>query len=52
VIGLLLDEHISPTLVSKLADLGMYAQSVPHVALAGRGDREYGNMHLITISRL
>ncbi|MGA3093735.1 MAG: DUF5615 family PIN-like protein [Terriglobales bacterium] len=40
MIGLLLDEHISPALVSWLADLGIYAQSVPHVGLAGRGDRE------------
>jgi len=40
VIGLLLDEHISPALVGRLADLGIYAQSVPHVGLAGRGDRE------------
>jgi predicted nuclease of predicted toxin-antitoxin system len=52
MIGLLLDEHISPALVSWLADLGIYAQSVPHVGLGGRGDREIGNMRWITISRL
>src|SRR5437763_608886 len=35
---LLLDEHISPALVDRLADVGVYAQSVPHVGLAGRSD--------------
>ncbi len=37
---LLLDENISPALVSRLADMGVYAQSVPHVGLSGRPDRE------------
>ncbi len=37
---LLLDEHISPTLVTRLAQLGVYAQSVPHVGLTGRTDAE------------
>lgn len=37
---LLLDEHISPALVGSLAELGIYAQSVPHVGLSGRPDRE------------
>lgn len=37
---LLLDEHISPTLVGRLADAGVYAQSVPHAGLSGRADRE------------
>ncbi len=37
---LLLDEHISPALVAKLAEVGVYAQSVPHVGLAGRADHE------------
>jgi predicted nuclease of predicted toxin-antitoxin system len=37
---LLLDEHISPALVARLADLGVYAQAVPHVGLGGRADRE------------
>lgn len=36
---LLLDEHISPTLVTRLAQLGVFAQSVPHVGLAGAPDR-------------
>ncbi len=37
---LLLDEHISPALVPRLSECGIYAQSVPHVGLAGRTDRE------------
>ena len=37
---LLLDEHISPSLVAKLAELGVYAQSVPHAGLIGLPDRE------------
>jgi predicted nuclease of predicted toxin-antitoxin system len=37
---LLLGEHISPALVHRLADLSVYAQSVPHVGLAGRADRQ------------
>jgi predicted nuclease of predicted toxin-antitoxin system len=40
VIRLLLDEHISPALVRRLADMGVYAQSVPHVGLSGRLDKE------------
>jgi predicted nuclease of predicted toxin-antitoxin system len=35
---LLLDENISPALVGRLAEVGVYAQSVPHVGLAGRAD--------------
>jgi hypothetical protein len=34
----LLDEHISPALVTRLADVGIYAQSVPHAGLAGQPD--------------
>lgn len=37
---LLLDEHISPALVSRLAERGVYAQSVPHVGMSGKSDRE------------
>lgn len=37
---LLLDEHISPSLVVRLAEVGIYAQSVPHVGLLGRPDHE------------
>jgi predicted nuclease of predicted toxin-antitoxin system len=40
VIRLLLDEHISPALMGRFADIGVYAQSVPHVGLAGRADRD------------
>ncbi len=40
MIRLLLDEHISPALVGRLAEFGVYAQSVPHVGLGGRRDRE------------
>jgi predicted nuclease of predicted toxin-antitoxin system len=36
---LLLDEHISPTLVQRLAGLGVFALSVPHVGLAGAPDK-------------
>jgi predicted nuclease of predicted toxin-antitoxin system len=35
---LLLDENISPALVARLATIGVYAQSVPHVGLRGRSD--------------
>jgi predicted nuclease of predicted toxin-antitoxin system len=35
---LLLDENISPSLVGRLAEAGIYAQAVPHVGLAGRAD--------------
>jgi predicted nuclease of predicted toxin-antitoxin system len=38
LIRLLLDENISPTLVRRLAELGIFAQSVPHVGLAGAPD--------------
>jgi predicted nuclease of predicted toxin-antitoxin system len=37
-VRLLLDEHISPALVGRLTEMGVYAQSVPHVGLAGRAD--------------
>ena len=45
---LLLDEHISPARVRRLAECGVYAQAVPHVGLSGRTDREvwkYGLDH-------
>ena len=35
---LLLDENVSPALVGRLAEVGVYAQSVPHVGLSGRAD--------------
>ncbi|HVZ18384.1 MAG TPA: DUF5615 family PIN-like protein [Terriglobales bacterium] len=43
---LLLDEHISPVLVTRLAEIGVYAQSVPHVGLMGRKDSEIWNFAL------
>jgi predicted nuclease of predicted toxin-antitoxin system len=35
----LLDEHLSPTLVSLMASLGCYSAAVPHVGLSGASDR-------------
>ena len=40
MIRLLLDENISPALVRRLGDMGVYAQSVPHLGLSGRLDHE------------
>jgi predicted nuclease of predicted toxin-antitoxin system len=34
----LLDEHLSPTLVSRMASLACYAVAVPHVGLSGAND--------------
>jgi predicted nuclease of predicted toxin-antitoxin system len=42
----LLDEHISPSLVGKLALMGVFAQSVPHAGVAGRADHEIWNYAL------
>ncbi len=36
---LLLGENISPALVGRLAEVGVYAQAVAHVGLSGRSDR-------------
>ena len=36
---LLLDENISPALVGRLAEVGVYAQAVAHVGLSSRSDR-------------
>lgn len=35
---LLLDEHISPTLVRRLADCGVFALSIVHCGLGGKSD--------------
>src|SRR5215471_19830581 len=43
---LLLDEHISPALVGRLAEIAVFAQSVPHVGLSGRTDTEIWNYAL------
>ena len=40
MIRLLLDENISPALVRRLGDMGVYAQAVPNVGLPGHSDRE------------
>lgn len=34
----LLDEHLSPTLVPRMASLGCYGVAVPHVGLSGASD--------------
>jgi predicted nuclease of predicted toxin-antitoxin system len=36
----LLDEHLSPTLASRLAALGFYGVAVPHIGLRGASDPE------------
>ncbi len=36
----LLDENISPALAAYLAEVGVFASSVPHIGLAGRPDHE------------
>ena len=46
---LLLDEHISPALVARLAEVGIYAQSVPHVGLAGRADHARDFIELLDV---
>lgn len=35
---LLIDEHLSPKLVQRAAELGIYALSVPHAGLGGKPD--------------
>jgi predicted nuclease of predicted toxin-antitoxin system len=35
----LLDEHLSPNLVSYIASVGCYGAAVPHVGLSGASDR-------------
>ena len=45
---LLLDEHISPTIVGFLAQMGVYSRAVPHVGLSGQPDSaiwEYALAH-------
>ena len=38
MIRLLLDEHISPSIVRRFAEEGVYAQSVSHIGLSGQSD--------------
>ena len=40
MIRLLLDEHISPSMVKRFGEEGVYAQSVPHIGLSGRPDHD------------
>jgi predicted nuclease of predicted toxin-antitoxin system len=40
VIRLLIDEHLSPRLVGRLAERGVYARHLAHVGLAGATDPE------------
>jgi predicted nuclease of predicted toxin-antitoxin system len=40
---LLLDEHISPALVRKLGEKGLYAEAVAHVGLSGEPDEHIWN---------
>jgi len=42
----LLDEHISPALVRKLAEKGLYAEAVAHVGLSGDPDEHIWNYAL------
>ena len=37
-INILLDEHISPRVVERLAQLGIFAQCVSHIGLSGKSD--------------
>jgi predicted nuclease of predicted toxin-antitoxin system len=43
---LLLDEHISPALVRKLGEKGLYAEAVAHVGLSGEPDEHIWNYAL------
>lgn len=40
MIRVLLDENVSPSLVGKLSDMGIYAIAVPHVGLSGEPDHK------------
>jgi len=40
LIRLLLDEHISPSLVGKLGDKGAFAVAAAHVGLSGEPDEQ------------
>jgi len=47
-VQLLLDEHISPTIVDLLVPMGVYCRAVPHVGLSGQPDSviwEYALAH-------
>ena len=40
MIRVLLDENVSPSLVGKLSDMGIYGVAVPHVGLSGEPDQK------------
>ena len=46
MIRLLLDEHISPSLVGKLGDKGVFAVAAVHVGLSGKPDEQIMNYAL------
>jgi len=49
---LLIDEHLSPRLVQWVAELGVYALSVPHAGLGGKSDAvlwHYAFQHDLTV---
>jgi predicted nuclease of predicted toxin-antitoxin system len=43
LIRLLLDEHVSPSLVGKLGDKGAFAVAAAHVGLSGEPDEHIWN---------
>jgi predicted nuclease of predicted toxin-antitoxin system len=46
LIRLLLDEHVSPSLVGKLGDKGAFAVAAAHVGLSGEPDEQIWNYAL------
>jgi predicted nuclease of predicted toxin-antitoxin system len=46
LIRILLDEHVSPSLVGKLGDKGIFAVAVAHVGLSGATDANIWNYAL------
>jgi predicted nuclease of predicted toxin-antitoxin system len=46
LIRILLDEHVSPSLVGKLGDKGVFAVAAAHVGLSGERDRKIWNYAL------
>jgi predicted nuclease of predicted toxin-antitoxin system len=46
LIRILLDEHVSPSLVDKLGDTGVFAVAATHVGLSGEPDAKIWNYAL------
>jgi predicted nuclease of predicted toxin-antitoxin system len=46
LIRLLLDEHVSPSLVGKLGNMGVFALAAAHVGLSGESDKQIWNYAL------